>query len=390
MNNSAPRIGLYSNQFHAHMKRGIATYALQLTRHLIMQLAEPRIALIDCLFRSSDRANTPRFDQPNVEERLIPLPGRIFAIVNRHMDLPLLHLFTGKFDLLHAMQEQVPVLRSGLTVMTVHDLGPVHHPELFDREYARRWRISLDQGLKRSDHIVAVSETLADELREYRPDLAEQFTGTPLGISPVFMAPEDEEKEGSVLTAYSVPAPYILLVGAADPKKNLDAFIKGYILFHELRFGDVPHLVLVGKEDWGGFKSIREAIDQSGIREKIHFTGYIDQDDLPGLYRNASLFVFPSRFEGFGLPLVEAMASGAACLVSDIPVFHELGGTCVEYFNPLSPEEMAGRLDEVLHDSDRLTVMRNDSRVRGRLFTWEETARRTIQVYEAMLTADLS
>jgi glycosyltransferase involved in cell wall biosynthesis len=389
MSERVPEIGLYSNQFHARKKRGVGTYAYQLTRHLLQQLTEPRIALIDCVFRSADRAHMPQFDSPNVEERIIPIPGRLFEASTRYLNWSLLNSFTGRLDLLHAMQEQVPVCRSGPAVMTVHDLGPVLHPDLFDAQFARRWRFFLDQGLERAARIVAVSETLADELRAYRPDLAEKFVGTPLGISSAFLAAEDADRERSVLESHSVPSPYILLVGAADPKKNLDRFMGAYILFHQRRSGDVPHLVLVGKEAWGGFESIREAIDQSGIRSHIHFTGYIDQSDLPGLYRNASLFVFPSRFEGFGLPLVEAMTSGAACLVSDIPVFHELGGNCVEYFDPLSHEEMAVRLDEVLHDSDRLTNMRECSRERGRSYVWEETARRTIQVYEDLLGTSL-
>ena len=193
-----------------------------------------------------------------------------------------------------------------------------------------------------------------------------------------------------VRPAYVPALPVFHLVGAADPKKNLNRFIDGYILNYQRRSGDVPHRVLVGNEDWGGFDSIREAIDLGGIRSSVHFTGYVDRLDLPGLYRGASLFVFPSLYEGFGLPLVEAMASGAACLVSDIPVFHELGGDCVEYFDPNSHEDMAVKLDQVLHDSERLTNMRECSSERGRSFTWEETARRTIQVYKTLLSEDLS
>ncbi len=108
----------------------------------------------------------------------------------------------------------------------------------------------------------------------------------------------------------------------------------------------------------------------------------MNQAELPALYRGSELFVFPSLFEGFGLPLAEAMASGAPCLVSDIPVFHEIGGEFAEYFDPSSVEGMADKMEGLLRDSDRLLEMGRRGKERARTFTWSQTARKTVRVYE--------
>jgi glycosyltransferase involved in cell wall biosynthesis len=125
------------------------------------------------------------------------------------------------------------------------------------------------------------------------------------------------------------------------------------------------------------------------LADRVHFTGYIEHQRLPSLFRGCDLFVFPSLFEGFGLPVLEAMASGAPCLISNRPALDEVGGNIAEYFDPESPEDIAHKMKLLLENPGRLAEMRIEGREYAHKFSWERTAKETIRIYEEVLGSTL-
>jgi len=289
-------------------------------------------------------------------------------------------------DLMHVLHEQLPVTKSKKIVMTVHDMGPLLYPELFTKRYRSAWKASLNQGLELADKIIGVSKTVEVQLREYRPEFSDKYHGILLGVSEEFLNNYDPELEKEFIVSKGINYPYILYIGAADPKKNLLTFIEGYSLFlKETRPAPPYHAVLVGNTSWGGYVQFKQKIKDLGIDDRIHFTGYIEHQFLPALYQGAELFVFPSLFEGFGLPVLEAMAAGAPCLVSNRPALTEVGADIAEYCNPESAENIAFKIKSLIDNPEKLFEMRSKGKQYARKFTWERTAVETIRIYEDLL-----
>jgi glycosyltransferase involved in cell wall biosynthesis len=296
----------------------------------------------------------------------------------------------SEVDLLHVMHEQVPVTKSKNILMTVHDMGPLLYPELFTKKFRSAWKKSLDKGLELADKIIGVSKTVENQLREYRPEFSDKYHGILLGVSEEFLNNYDPEPDKEFIISKGINFPYILYIGAADPKKNLLTFIEAYSLFlKETKPAPPHHVVLVGNTAWGGYGQFKHKTRDLGIDNRIHFTGYIEHQYLPALYRESELFVFPSLFEGFGLPVLEAMASGAPCLISNRPALDEVGGNIAEYFDPEFPEDMANKMQLLLENPGRLAEMRIEGREYAHKFSWERTAKETIRIYEEVLGSTL-
>ena len=317
------------------------------------------------------------------------MPGRLFDFCNEHLGWPTLRSVTGDLDILHVLHEQVPVVELDNIVLTVHGMGPLLYPQLFSRDFSSRWRQNIDRGLERATKVIAVSETVEMQLRDYRPEFSEKYESVKLGISREFLAESDPEREEEILAKRGIPFPYILLVGAADPGKNLIKFVKAFASVLVRGRVNSYHLVLVGNPNWGGYDLFKNVLNELGIENRVHFTGYLENWELPALYRRSELFVFPALFEGFGLPLLEAMAAGTPCLVSNRPALTEVGDEFVEYLDPESEEDMAVKMESLLLNPDKLDQMRTRARQYARKFTWERTARKTLKIYEDLLGGSL-
>ena len=189
----------------------------------------------------------------------------------------------------------------------------------------------------------------------------------------------------------NIDYPFVLYVGASDPGKNLIRLLEAFSIFlNESKVVPPHHLLVIGNQKWGGYTGIKKTIDDLRLNGRVHFTGYIDHHDLPFYYKNCEIFVFPALFEGFGLPVLEAMASGAACLISDRPALDEVGADVAEYFDPEFSESIAEKLKTLLNDPPKLTKMRAAGINYAKKFTWENTALKTLSVYENVIGKTLA
>jgi glycosyltransferase involved in cell wall biosynthesis len=292
----------------------------------------------------------------------VRVPWRVVQGAWRRTGLPRAEHLVPSADIVHATSLVPPPTRRPI-VSTVHDLAALDHPELHPRRSVDQLRAQVD-ALDRSAVVLTVSHTTAAAL-EARGFPADRIVVTPLGVTP---------RRDTGLTP---PAGrYVLAVGALVPRKGLDTLVRA--------MAAVPpdvRLVLAGPA--GGaepeLRALAAAPDRAG---RVEFLGAVDDATLAALYRGASLLCFPSVSEGFGLPVVEAMAAGVPVVASDIDAVREVGGDAVVRVPVGDVEAFAAALSALLDDDDRRGTLAAAGRERAGLFTWEATAAKTIEAYE--------
>jgi glycosyltransferase involved in cell wall biosynthesis len=295
------------------------------------------------------------------------LPARLLRELWRRGDLPPIEALVGRTDVFHGTNFTSPPTRRAREVVTVHDLTYVHHADTVSAA-SLRYRELVPRALGRGALVLTPSETIADAVREHYALPADRVRATPLGVDePWFTA---APLPAPVLARRGLPAQYLLFVGSLDPRKNLPTLIAAYDLLRTVA-PDVPALVLAGPAG-------REA--SLAGRPGVHLTGWLEDPDLRSLVAGCSALVLPSRDEGFGLPVLEALACGRPVVVSDIPALREVAGPFALTAPPTDPEALAGALERALDAPDD-DAARAARRGRARSFSWTAFADRTLDAY---------
>lgn len=284
-------------------------------------------------------------------------------------------------DILH-VQYTAPPLAPCDTVVMIHDLSFEHLPETFKRRSWMQMRLTVRRTARAASHVVTDSEySRQDILRTYRLP-PERVTTTPLAASSNFRPTNDER----VLEKYGVSGDYILAVGSIQPRKNIARLIRAYTLMRSQHDGRVPKLVVAGKNAWL-FKETIRAAAISSASDNILFTGYVPESELPALYTGALCFAYPSFFEGFGIPLLEAMRCGTPTIASDRTCFPEVVGDASLMIDPFDEQSIADALWRMISDAALREQLRSRGFVQSSLFDWQQTARLTLDVYDQVFHA---
>jgi glycosyltransferase involved in cell wall biosynthesis len=265
----------------------------------------------------------------------------------------------------------VAVLRAP-AVAIVYDLLTFEPGTKPNRRSALIERVTLGTAVRRARGLVCISQTTADALLRRFPHAADKITVAPLGIAPVLSRAAPQE------LAELPHRGYVLAVGTLEPRKNLPRLVEAYdALPRELQ--DAHPLVVVGARGWRAGPTLA-ALQSLG--DRCMMLGNVSDGALSELYRRCAVFCYPSLGEGFGLPVLEAMAAGAAVITSDISSLPEVGGDTVEYVDPHSVESIAAGLQQVLGSEERRSALGAGARVRARQFSWDRTAQLTLAALE--------
>lgn len=262
------------------------------------------------------------------------------------------------------------------TVVTIHDLAFKYYPETFPSRDARRLSWFTDEAVRRADRLIAVTEaTKRDLLRSYAGLDEEKIRVIRHGFDPARFDPEPGPEDGRILRGYGlVSRRYALFVGAIQPRKNigglLDAFARVRERIPEMR------LVIVGARAWL-WQGIERAVSEHRFRDDIVMAGAVRPEDLPVFYRHARMFVYPSFYEGFGLPILEAMACGTPVITSDNSSLPEVGGDAALYVDPRDADVLAERMEKLWTDDVFAETLRTRGFSRTRDFSWDAAARET-------------
>jgi len=282
-------------------------------------------------------------------------------------------------DVLH-VQFTSPPFSPCPVVVSIHDLSFEHLPETFNRRSRAQLRFTVRRSAKRAARVLALSEHARhDIISTYNisPDLV---TAIPIAAPAHFRPVDDETELQRVRQTYGINGDYILSVGSIQPRKNLARLLSAYGRLRQSRSRDsLPQLVLVGKRAWL-YRETMKAVEESGTG--VIVTGYVPDADLPALYSGATCFVYPSFFEGFGLPPLEAMKCGTPVIVGDRTSLPEVVGDAGVLVNPYDIDAIAAAIASVVDDSSLRTILRTKSLNRARIFDWRETARQTLEVYK--------
>jgi glycosyltransferase involved in cell wall biosynthesis len=318
----------------------------------------------------------------NVSRRQLPISERLLTILWHRANLPLpVDVFTGTVDLFHSPDFVLPPLRGTKSILTVHDLAFLLFPECAHealREYLLR---VVPRSARRASFIVADSENTANDVICLLGVSPERVAVVPGGVDPRFQPVTDPERLRMMRRLLGVEtAPYVLFVGVIEPRKNLQGLIQAFELIKK-RYR-LPHkLVVVGRKGWLS-DGIYEKYEQSQVRQDIVFPGFIPDEDLPTLYSAASALSMPSFYEGFGLPLLEAMACGTPVVASNAASLPEVVGDAAPQVDPNDIDALAEALAQVLTDDTLRAVNRARGLERAAQFSWQAAAQKLLEVYE--------
>lgn len=288
-----------------------------------------------------------------------------------------LRLRRDKADLVHLPSTIVPRLLPCPAVVTVHDLAWAHYPESYDPRDLRMQTRAVPPSVRRAAHVIAVSESTARDLQEILEVPAGKISVTLLGVSSRF-SPEGPRLAGSAFPGAEHVEGCLLYVGRLQERKNLVRLLDAYAQVRRRR--EAPKLVLAGPDSPHGRELARKA-QEMGLAEQVIFPGYLPEDILPAVYRSAAALVYPSLYEGFGLSVLEAMASGTPVITSNRASLAEVAGDAGCLVNPEEVAELASAVERVLADGRLRDDLRERGLARSREFRWARTAELTADVY---------
>ncbi|PYS25951.1 MAG: glycosyltransferase family 1 protein [Acidobacteria bacterium] len=284
-------------------------------------------------------------------------------------------------DVLHVQYTAPPFAPCPL-VTTIHDLAFEHLPETFNRRSWMQLRLTVRRTARRAAHIITVSEYSRQDIIKTYGIAPERITVTPEAASPHFARVTSESELGRVCQTYGIRRDYVLSLCSIQPRKNLVRLIEAYSYLRESHSGaELPQLVLAGKKGWLESDIFRTA-NESPMAKDILFTGYVADADLPALYSGALCFVYPSYFEGFGLPVLEAMQCGTPVIVGNRTSLPEVVGDAGILIDPFNPKDIANAIARLVSNPSARDELRKLGIERAQRFNWLETARLTLQVYE--------
>jgi len=287
-------------------------------------------------------------------------------------------------DLLH-VQYTAPPLAPCPVVVTVHDISFEHLPQTFKRRSWMQLRLTVRRTVRRAAHVIVPSEyTRLDLLKSYGLDPS-RVSVVPLAAAGRFRPVEDASELERVRRRYGIGGEYVLAVGSIQPRKNLARLLRAYAgLRRERGRSNLPQLVIAGKPAWLYGETLR-AVEAEGLRDSTVLTGYVSEDDLPALYTGALCFVYPSYFEGFGLPPLEAMSCGAPVVTGNLTSLPEVVGDAALTVDPLDPDAIAAAVARLIDDPALREDLRRRGLSRSRQFDWRGTARMTLQIYRRVM-----
>lgn len=293
-------------------------------------------------------------------------------------DLPL-RLRKDRPDLLH-VQYTGPIFCPVPLVVSVHDVSFLEHPQYFTRFRAMQLRLTVKRTIHAAARVLTPSEFSRRAILKHYAIDEQKVVVVPNAVSSAFR-PIDRQVAGAIVERkFGIRGPFVLSVGDLQPRKNHLGLVRAFedvLRAHP----HLPHrLVFVGKETWYS-KELHRAVERSSIANRVHFTGFVEDAELVHFYGACELFVFPSFYEGFGLPILEAMACGRAVACSSLTAIPEVADAAAILFDPNSTTEMARAISDVVRDPELRARLERLGTHRATLFSWERAARRTLDVY---------
>jgi glycosyltransferase involved in cell wall biosynthesis len=314
----------------------------------------------------------------------LPLPTRLWRLLvalSQGLDFGLDRLLP-ECDVFHATEHLLPRLKATHTVLTIHDLIFLLFPEYhlpLNKWFLNRF---VPIFVRRADAIIAISKCTKGDLIRYYSVPSEKIKVIYEGVDARFQPVTEPDALARVRAIYGLPERFILYVGTIEPRKNLSTLLEAYRLLREE--GLEHRLIIVGRKGWL-YRDFFQRLRRLGLEGEVIFPGFVSDEDLPALYSAADLFVFPSLYEGFGLPPLEAMACGTPVIASNSSSLPEVIGDAGIMVDPLDVGGLLRAIELVLRDERMRRGMRARGLKQAAKFSWERAAAMTMEVYQSVL-----
>ena len=363
---------------------GTGRYAINLTRAMLAEAAahRPDLEFVVLTGPQTSREVMEEF-RGRCEECFLGAKSSVI----RSLTLVPAALRRLRVDIFHGMDHVgIPLVgRSGKYVVTVHDVIPLILPETFTPRHRLVVRLALARVRRKADLVVVPSHAVKRDVVRRVGLPEDRVVVTHEGCEPRFRPVRSAAVRRDVAVRYGLPPRYVLAVGTLEPRKNLTTLLEAFARLR--RDGEVDadlRLVLAGARGWLD-EPIFATVRSLGLEDAVRFTGFVDDADLPAVYSGAALFVFPSLHEGFGLPLLEAMACGVPVVTSNISSMPEVAGDAAVLVDPRDADGLAAAIARLLRDGALRDRLREAGIARARQFSWEATARRTLDAYASVV-----
>jgi len=366
-------------------RAGIGSYAINLLRSLEKADANNRYLLYTFFSKKRgfeiDKSGLPV--QANFHLKTVPLPFRLARFLLRTWSVPI-ECMIGSCDVLHGLAFSAPKTKRAKLVITVHDLAFLLFSEqgFSNPQFMKYEAPYFADCARRADRIIAVSENTKKDIVRLLSIREDKVTVVYEAADPIFKPIDNREILEHVQFKYKLPLNFILHVGTIEPRKNIVSLLNAYKLFKTQKKGD-HKLVLVGKDGWS-YETVYSTITGLHLEDDVMSLGYLPEDDLPALYNLADVLVYPSKYEGFGLPALEALACGTPVIASNKSCFPEILGDAAVLVDSDDCNDLAECMHSVISGASSRVVMRQRGFERAKLFSWERAAKETLEIYEGL------
>lgn len=289
-------------------------------------------------------------------------------------------------DIYHIPQNGIGISEkiSCKKVVTIHDLIPYILPETVGKGYLTKFLEEMPKIISMADGIITVSECSKKDILKFFPIEESKVFVTPLAADDKYKPLDKNKCRDIIKETYNIDKPFILYIGGFSPRKNVKSLILAFSKIYKNLKEEYDLVILGANKDDGN--SLKDLIKDIGIEPKVKFTGFVPEDLLPIFYNACRVFVYPSLYEGFGLPPLEAMSCGTPVITSDISSIPEVvadGGLLID---PFDTKSLSDSLEGLLNDKNKMVELSSKALQRASKFSWENTAKKTVEVYEKILS----
>lgn len=373
------RIGLDISVLNDSQKTGIAIYSYELIKALLEENRQDQFILfgISTLSTRQSLKNLDLKKFPNATLKIFSLPAKTFRrtfLLWQKLNYPKIDQLIGPLDLFHSFNWFIPPQKYGKKVATVFDLTSLINPDWHDFRTTQLDKMRFSKIAQEADLVIAISEQTKKDFLKLKPKGRVEVIYP--AASQLFYQKISSLKSQSILDKYHLKKGYFLFVSTVEPRKNLPFLLKA----HQLSKLEIP-LVVVGKIGW---KS-EEIIQSLQNYPLVSYLGYLQNEELAVFYQQALCLIYPSVYEGFGIPVLEAMASGTPVICSKTSSLPEVGGEAVIYINPNQPVELIRSLKKLATDAVLRKKMMIEGKKQAQLFSWKQSAQKLNCLYQDLL-----
>lgn len=366
------------------IQAGIGYYTFNLIKHIMRLAPEHQFSLFG---RSGQEPNIGRVTAPLTTDReldihLSKMPLKAYYYLWKYAKLSVPDLIIPGGDIFHGTSYLPLSSTHGKNIITIHDLYFLKEQKHVEQKARSFLPSEIKAAANLSDYIIADSESTRNDVINLLDISPDKVRAIPLASGENFIFLNDQEENRQIRVKYAGGQPYILFVGTLEPRKNLVRLVQAFSL---LKKKGCPHkLVLAGKRGWG-FEEIFSTIRRLGLEQEVCTPDYVPSEELTPLYNGADIFVYPSLYEGFGLPVIEAMACGTPVITSNTSSLPEVAGEAGILTDPEDIEGLAQAMAKVLEDGELRKTLREKGLKQAASFSWDKTAAQTLEVYQSLL-----